>query len=426
MSTFDFSPDPRLVLKVAETRDELEACFRLLHDAYVEFGYMQPQRSGMRITPYHALPTTSTLCAKYDGEVVGTISLIRDGVFGFPVQRAFDLQGVRQQGGPIAEASALAVDPRFRKSGGKIVFPLIKFKYEYCTRYFDTRHLVVAVHPKHIRFYESVLFLKRLHEKVVDRYEFVNGAPAVAGSVDLYGSARMMRRAYAGKPWHRNLAAYLLDLELPNIQWPSRSYDDGDAVMAPELLEHFFNRCSSTFEQMDRRQIALLHSLYRAPDYQACLPRLTADERRLALTRRLPRHPLYCPASLTIETPAGAKRIRLDVIDASMDGFQARVAEAVPLQTWGRVQVDLSRDHSALVTAVAVRQNEADGQRYVSFRIGLPDSPWRTLIQGMETGYRPEARPSRQAVPAFDPLQGLLPQAAHHDTIMTRQQAGAA
>ena len=83
----DPDPDERLVLKVAETREELEACFSILHDAYVASGFMQQHASGLRVTPYHALPTTTTLCAKFDGRVVGTITIIRDGVFGFRCRR---------------------------------------------------------------------------------------------------------------------------------------------------------------------------------------------------------------------------------------------------------------------------------------------------------------------------------------------------
>ena len=64
------------MLKIADTKEELEACFTLLHDAYVDSGFMKPDPSGMRVTIYHALPTTTTLCAKYDGQVVGTLSLI--------------------------------------------------------------------------------------------------------------------------------------------------------------------------------------------------------------------------------------------------------------------------------------------------------------------------------------------------------------
>ena len=112
----DPSPDPRLELKIAETREELEGCFRLLHDAYVSSGFMKPDPSGMRVTIYHALPTTTTLCAKVDGKVVGTLSLIRDGVFGFPLQSAFDLLAVRAKSGQIAEISALAVHPDYRKT----------------------------------------------------------------------------------------------------------------------------------------------------------------------------------------------------------------------------------------------------------------------------------------------------------------------
>ena len=48
----DPAPDPRLVVKIAENREELEACFRLLHDTYVASGYMRPDPSGMRVTIY--------------------------------------------------------------------------------------------------------------------------------------------------------------------------------------------------------------------------------------------------------------------------------------------------------------------------------------------------------------------------------------
>ena len=72
----DPAPDKRLVLKIAETREELEACFKLLHDAYVSSGFMKPAPSGLRATIYHALPTTTTLCAKFDGQVVGTLGVI--------------------------------------------------------------------------------------------------------------------------------------------------------------------------------------------------------------------------------------------------------------------------------------------------------------------------------------------------------------
>ena len=41
----DPAPDERLQLKIAETTEELEACFTLLHNAYVDSGFMKPHPS---------------------------------------------------------------------------------------------------------------------------------------------------------------------------------------------------------------------------------------------------------------------------------------------------------------------------------------------------------------------------------------------
>jgi hypothetical protein len=48
----DLNPDPRLELKVAQSKEELAACFSLLHDAYVASGFMKSDPSGMRVTQY--------------------------------------------------------------------------------------------------------------------------------------------------------------------------------------------------------------------------------------------------------------------------------------------------------------------------------------------------------------------------------------
>jgi len=238
----DPAPSDRLVLKIAETREELEACFRLLHDAYVSSGLMQLQPSGMRVTIYHALPTTTTLCAKYDGEVVGTLSLIRESVLGFPLQRIFDLNALREKRGNLAEVSALAIARRFRQTGGSILFPLMKFMYEYCTTFFDTRHLVIAVNPDHIEMYESLLFFQRLSQNVVENYDFVNGAPAVGATLDLGTAPEIFRQHYGSKPPKRNLHAFFTEIRLPNIQLPARRfYTTNDPVLTPELLDYFFN-----------------------------------------------------------------------------------------------------------------------------------------------------------------------------------------
>jgi len=354
--------DSRLILKIADTRDELEACFHLLHDTYVANGYMVPHPSGLRVTPYHALPTTTTLCAKHDGVVVGTISLIREGVFGFPLQQAFDLHKVRSLTGQIAEVSALAVHPEFRMAGGGLFLPLMKFMFEYCTRYFDTRHLVIAVHPKRLDFYQSLLCFSRLHDNVVDRYDFANGAPAVGATLDLQQAEALFRQAYAHKSGHRNLATYFFDAQLRNIQWPARHYHvTNDPAMTADLLDHFFNQRTDAMARMDRRQISLLHSIYPGDDFRPVLPALTAEEQQEAHTRRHSRYSLHCPATFSLQRADGDLQLELDVIDVSQEGFQASTFGNIALGTWGHAHIELGPGEYADVTAQA-RKCVLDGK----------------------------------------------------------------
>lgn len=378
------APTERLVLKIAETQEELEACFSLLHDAYVGSGFMKPDPSGMRVTIYHALPTTTTLCAKWDGEVVGTLSLIRESALGFPLQRIFDLTAIRELEGNIAEVSALAVHRKFRKTGGSILFPLMKFMYEYCTTFFDTRHLVIAVNPSHIEMYESLLFFRRLTANVVENYDFVNGAPAVGATLDLKFAPEIFRQHYAAKPSRRNLYAYFIQSKLPNIKLPLRRfYTTNDPVLTPELIDYFFNQRTQVFENLSERKKALLHSIYDLPEYQRVLPPV-ADNNPDVLVRRHQRFSVKCPARLSIITPEGKEnKVALEVIQVSRYGFQARSREPVPLDVWGEATIQLGRSEVSRIKASASRDT---GNGFYGFRLGEPDLIWRKFVTALYHG----------------------------------------
>ncbi|HEX6734645.1 MAG TPA: GNAT family N-acetyltransferase [Azonexus sp.] len=380
----DPEPNQRLVLKIAETREELEACFKLLHDAYVSSGFMTPDPSGLRVTIYHALPTTTTLCAKFDGQVVGTLSLIRESAIGFPLQRIFDLSGVRAKEGNIAEVSALAVHPRFRRTGGTILFPLMKFMYEYCTTFFDTRHLVIAVNPRHIEMYESLLFFRRLTSNVVENYDFVNGAPAVGATLDLKHAPDILRRAYAGKPDRRNLYHYFKETTLPNIEMPHRRfYTTNDPVLTPDLIDYFFNQRTRVFAELSDRKKALLHLIYDLADYKAILPPLPVPPAE-AQVRRHQRFSVKCPARL-IGEQAG-KAIPIEVSEVSRYGFRARTGRAVPPGVWLTAIVQLGSREVSRLTVQAVQETSQENRHYCGFRIGEPDLVWRKFVTALYQG----------------------------------------
>lgn len=381
----DPAPSDRLVLKIAETQEELEACFTLLHDAYVGSGFMKPDPSGMRVTIYHALPTTTTLCAKYDGEVVGTLSLIRESVLGFPLQRIFDLTAIREKKGKIAEVSALAIHKRFRRTGGSILFPLMKFMYEYCTTFFDTRHLVIAVNPAHIEMYESLLFFERLTQNVVENYDFVNGAPAVGATLDLRSAPAIFKKNYGSRPPKKNLHAFFTEVQLPNIKLPPRRfYTTNDPVLTPELLNYFFNVRTNVFAQLSDRKKCLLHTIYDLPAYRDVLPVVPEGNQDDKTRRRHRRFSVRCPARFTVIAPDGTENTAgLEIFQLSRYGFLAHAVRNVPINVWGEVTIQLGPAEVSRIQVCASR--ESDGGVY-GFQMGEPDLNWRKFVNALYGG----------------------------------------
>ena len=383
----DPQPDARLQLKIADTQDELEACFRLLHDAYVAAGFMQPDPSGLRVTIYHALPTTTTLCAKWDGQVVGTLSMIREGVFGFPLQSAFNLDPLRARAGRIAEISALAVAPAFRKTGGKILFPLMKFMSGYCSDYFDTRHIVIAVNPNKIELYESLLFFDRLQAEVVDNYDFANGAPAVGATLDLAQAVGLSRLVYGHRGTRKNLFRYFFDSQLPNIQAPGRRFfTTNDPVLTPAMMDYFFNQRTQVFSALDDRKRLLLRSIYGGADYAAVLPAPLSSGAAGTALRQHRRFSIRCPARLVVNSYGGNLSYPLQITDISRHGFRAECALPLPEGTQGRVEVALGRAESAQVEATALRRQDLAGVVAYGFWVAQPDAAWQRCVAALDAG----------------------------------------
>jgi hypothetical protein len=376
----------RLVLKIAETQEELEACFKLLHEAYVDSGFMKPHPSGMRVTIYHALPTTTTLCAKYDEKVVGTLSLIRESILGIPMQKIFDLSTVRAKKGQIAEVSALAIHKGFRRTGGSVLFPLMKFMYEYCTTFFDTRHLVIAVNPKHIEMYESLLFFQRLSANVVENYDFVNGAPAVGATLDLMEAPEIFRKCYDSKPPYQNLYAYFTQIKLPNIEFPNRRfYTTNDPVLTPELIDYFFNIRTDTFRNMSVRRKILLHTIYDLPEYRKILPELPAGAESI-LIRRHERFSVRCPAKLFVQGMGKDQEIPIEIIEVSRYGFQAHVKKQLPLNIWFETIVQLGRSDISHMRSMVLRDSNNGSSEFYGFSLGEPDLLWRKFVSVLYHG----------------------------------------
>jgi hypothetical protein len=270
--------------------------------------------------------------------------------------------------------------------------------YEYCTRFFDTRHLLIAVNPSKIEMYESLLFFRRIAANVVDRYDFANGAPAVGATLDLHEAPALFERAYAHKPGRRNLHKYFTQTKLPEIKFPARPWHtSNDPVLTPALMDHFFNRRTQVLDGLDPRRKLLLRSIYRDPQWARVLPAPPAGGATGEALRRYPRFSLKCPATLTA-LGDDTRALRCTIIELSAHGFQARTLR--PLQPDQQVAVvaELGDGVRSRVQARVVRQVASDSGQFFGFRVDEPDAAWRRCVAWLENAALPPVLTGSAAV----------------------------
>ena len=173
-----------IVYRIATSRKEREAAFRLVYRSYLEAGLGQPNRYQMRVTPYHLLPSTEVFVAVLRDETVFTVSLIGDGQLGLPMETVYgqEVRQRREQGLRIGEVSCLAD----RRSKYRKCFPVFARLCRLTAQYawhqgFD--QLLVAVHPRHARFYQRFMDFEPMGPE--RSYPSVQNRPAIALSLDL-------------------------------------------------------------------------------------------------------------------------------------------------------------------------------------------------------------------------------------------------
>lgn len=114
---------------LVKTNEELELVYQLVHDAYVEEGYSQPQNNGKLIYFGEAdqLKETHILVAKYKNKIVGTISITLDNNQFMPVPQTFhnEYHAIRNEGKKIGIVWRLAVAKSHRRHAS-ILAKLIK------------------------------------------------------------------------------------------------------------------------------------------------------------------------------------------------------------------------------------------------------------------------------------------------------------
>lgn len=277
-----------VLFKLADTEEELRGALHLLHDSYVNSGLMKPHFSGMRATVYHALPTTSTLIAKKDDVVIGTVSMIRNNPLGLPLEKIFDLSKIKSRTSHVTEISSLAIHPQFRGNKG-LFFLLTKYLMEYSLRYYHVDYWVIAINPKHYQIYKDIFLFDDL-ETSSKSYDFVEGAPALGLYVNLNQLKVKFFEMYSKCPTHQDLFSFYFNpiLTLPFFFFPNRTFHKAmDPVLTPSIFKKIFIEDTGLISSLTDSERELLQTAYSsAPKFLELFPqknlRRVPERRRTA------------------------------------------------------------------------------------------------------------------------------------------------
>jgi hypothetical protein len=312
MFKIEYELPSEYVFKIAETEDEISQAFRVLHDGYVEQGLMDSHPSKLRITKYHSLPTTTLLIFKLHEEVIATMTVISDTPMGLPLEACWSLSSLRDKNYKLMEVSALAIKNSHRSKGGKLLFPLCKFMWEYAYFYAKSDGLVISVNALVKDFYQAILCFERFEGSGKKSYGFVKGDIADAVWLNLSTAEVRYKALYGKNPVHKNMHRFFFSHKFANFVFPERKYfKTSDPKFTPELINLFFKEKMNIFESMTPEEKLTVKRAYFYADYVNLLDGNEDD------SRQNPRFPTHCPARFALRGENEIINVTVDCVSRS-------------------------------------------------------------------------------------------------------------
>lgn len=247
---------------VSDRVEDMDEALSVIHDGFVEAGYMAPQPSGRRMHPSYLNPGTMFLVARIEGAPVGASVFIADGPFGLPSDRAFAEENAALRARSdlgLREAGSLVVLSAHRRSTRRIVMRLFAGLTRMAIQDFPAAPVPMVVAPENERFYGSLLGSPKIG---AERLLF--GAPAILMLTG--GAAVAAHCAQRATPSQRLMDALLTE---PSPSWLTdrRAHRPPPAAWLETLLdEQGVTRTLAAQIQLlsERCPEALAHVLRRA------------------------------------------------------------------------------------------------------------------------------------------------------------------
>lgn len=175
----------KIEVALARTEAELTASFSILYDAYYQAGLVEANTLGVRLTPFHLLPTTEVFVAKVERHVNSTLTMVGDGAMGLPMDSIYseETTWLRSKGFRLAEIGSLADRRNSTVKFVRVFKELAKLVVQVAEQR-GINGLVIATHPRHAGFYIRSFGFQQIGG--LTDCPYARGNPAVALLLDFY------------------------------------------------------------------------------------------------------------------------------------------------------------------------------------------------------------------------------------------------
>ncbi|WP_419656174.1 hypothetical protein Dvar_52740 [Desulfosarcina variabilis str. Montpellier] len=177
--------DEEIRVRPVRTSQEMKEVYRIVHDAYLEKGYIKEQPHGKLIHYPHldGIPETTVLVALDNCKVIGTNSVTFDGLYGMHVDEDFreECNQIRLENRMLAASWRIATRKSCRNVR-KVVMKLIQKTVDHALMN-GVETMLFTFNPRHERIYKRLLnmtTIARDDESVAG----LSNAPAVLMRVD--------------------------------------------------------------------------------------------------------------------------------------------------------------------------------------------------------------------------------------------------
>ncbi|MBI3772212.1 MAG: hypothetical protein HY272_05895 [Gammaproteobacteria bacterium] len=240
-------------IRLAQNYDELKSAYALVYTQYLKQGYQKPSSKGVRFLPHFGLPTSYTLIAEINGNIVGTLTIVSDGLLGLPMEKEYPeaVTALRVQERRMAEISCLATR---RGRDLPVILQLMYAIYEFSFVQLGMTDLCVAVTTEHQPFYRKVLRFEAISDPTP--YSSCNDIPAIAMKLDLTRAREKFNLAHNISRMVGRFFLYKAQSLKPNLALPApehlaaRHRFAEDYVEWPELDTDVRKKVESAYRQV--------------------------------------------------------------------------------------------------------------------------------------------------------------------------------